>query len=151
MHKHFFSSFLFVICLFLSLSLTHAQSEGWSLLADVKFEPRYNDEMGEYLLYPEFGDKVLAADGKKLSITGYVLPIDLENTDYIILSRYTFAQCFFCGQAGPESVVAVYFKTPQKGFVPDQRIKIKGKLIVNATDVNRLNYILEDAVILPLD
>jgi hypothetical protein len=51
--------------------------------------------------------------------------------------------CFFCGGAGPESVMEVYAKEAIK--YTTEAIIIKGKLELNSNDVNQLMYILNDA------
>jgi hypothetical protein len=78
-------------------------------------------------------------------ITGYMVPVDVS-TDYFVLSRYPFAQCFFCGNAGPESVVDLRMKKEGRKFKQDERLTFTGKLRLNETDVYELNYILEEAI-----
>jgi hypothetical protein len=51
--------------------------------------------------------------------------------------------CFFCGGAGPETVMEVISKEPIK--YTTEAITIKGKLDLNANDINRLMYGLKDA------
>jgi hypothetical protein len=133
---------------FIPLLTTFAQSEGWSVLADVQFDIKYSQEAQEYLMFPNFGKEVIAKEGKFITLEGHVMPLDLGTDAYIVLSRYPFSQCFFCGQAGPETVAAIYFKTPQSGFAPDERLRVKGRLRLNGTDIDKLNYTLEDAVVL---
>ena len=54
------------------------------------------------------------------------------------------AACFFCGGAGPETIIEVYFKdTPP--FKTDQGIEITGVLELNADDVAHCNYIIRNA------
>jgi hypothetical protein len=78
---------------------------------------------------------------------GYYLPIEVEGDAYIILSKYPFSQCFFCGGAGPESIAEVVFKTKPEKFEPDQFIRVKGKLRLNEKDIEHGNFILEEAVL----
>ena len=51
--------------------------------------------------------------------------------------------CFFCGGAGPETVMEVYAKTPVK--FTSEAVTLRGKLELNADDVNRLIYSLTEA------
>ncbi|MBK9933311.1 MAG: hypothetical protein IPP05_04030 [Cytophagaceae bacterium] len=54
------------------------------------------------------------------------------------------ASCFFCGGSGPESIVQLNFSKKNR-FNTDQVITVKGKLRLNADNVDDLNYILDDA------
>jgi hypothetical protein len=51
--------------------------------------------------------------------------------------------CFFCGGAGPETVMEVTSLEPVK--YSTERIVLKGKLLLNKDNINRLMYILIDA------
>ena len=52
---------------------------------------------------------------------------------------------FFCGQAGPESVMEIQMVKQYDGLRMDQVLTFKGKLRLNTDDIYQLNYILEDA------
>ena len=52
---------------------------------------------------------------------------------------------FFCGGAGPESVVDLRFKNKNRMYETDERLTFRGKLALNADDVYQMNYILEGA------
>jgi hypothetical protein len=54
--------------------------------------------------------------------------------------------CFFCGNAGPETVMEVFSKDKVK-YTTDL-ITIKGTLSLNDSDAMRLMYILKDARLL---
>lgn len=125
----------------------NAQTDGWALFAKTKFDAKYNDKAGEYFLYPTFPDELKNKVGKEIDMEGYYLPVDVEGNAYIILSKFPFAQCFFCGGAGPESIAEVFFKTKPDPFEPDQFIRVKGKLRLNEGDIEHGNFIIEDAVL----
>jgi len=125
-----------------------AQPEGWALFAKTKFEAKYNEKSAEYFLYPVFAPELKSQVGKEISLEGYYMPIDIEGNAYIILSKYPYSQCFFCGAAGPESISEVKFKEKQGKFEMDQFLRVKGKLKLNEADIEHGNFILEDAVII---
>jgi uncharacterized membrane protein YcgQ (UPF0703/DUF1980 family) len=124
-----------------------AQTDAWASFAKTKFESKYNEKAGEYFLYPVFAAELKSLVGKEVNIEGYYLPIDVEGNAYIILSKFPYSQCFFCGGAGPESIAEVYFKTKQSKFEPDQYLHIKGKLRLNEGDIDHGNFIIEEAVL----
>lgn len=135
-----------LIVLFLALvSSAQAQPEGWALFAKTKFDAKYNEKAGEYFLMPAFSEDLKSLVGKDIMLEGYYLPIDVEGDVYIILSKFPYSQCFFCGGAGPESIAEVTFKTKQGKFTADQFIRIRGKLKLNEGDIDHGNFIVENA------
>jgi len=140
------NNILFLL-LFISAS-AFAQTDTWATFAKTKFEAKFNDKAGEYFLYPGFPDELKNLVGKEISIEGYYLPIEVEGNAYIILSKFPYSQCFFCGGAGPESIAEVSFKAKQAKFEPDQYIRVKGKLKLNEGDIDHGNFLVEEAVVI---
>ena len=118
----------------------------WQALSDVEFKDVYLEELDAYYWMPTFGPQVMAAEGKEFFITGYMIPVDVDE-DFYVLSRYPFANCFFCGGAGPESVIDLRFPgKSERAYQTDDRLSFRGTLRLNADDVYQMNYILEGAV-----
>ena len=115
----------------------------WQTLSNVRFTDKYSEEEEAYYYYPHFGSSVKALEGKEVYLKGYMLAIEPKK-DIYILSRNPFAACFFCGNAGPESIVELKLKPGHK-FKMDQVATIKGTLKLNEDDIYQCNYILEDA------
>lgn len=120
----------------------------WEVLRDVTFKKKWYAEESVYMLYPTFGQGVQKLNGKTVELTGYVLPVDLESNLYV-LSAFPYSACFFCGGAGPESVVSLKFKKSDKKFKTDERRTFHGTLKLNADNIYELNYILADAEMVP--
>lgn len=97
-----------------------------------------------YILYPEFGQSVKRLNGKRVSIKGYVIPVDY-NENYYVLSAYPYSACFFCGGAGPETVVSLKFEGKPRKYKTDELLSFEGVLKLNSTDVYEMNYILTGA------
>ena len=126
---------------------TSAQNKvSWKTLAEVTFVKEYDEELDLYIKKPVFGPKVQALDGQQIIITGYVVPIDNKGQDFA-LSANPFTSCFFCGQAGPESVMDLKLKKKVGYLKTDKILTFKGYFKLNADDIYELNYILEDAEI----
>ena len=117
----------------------------WKDLTDVEFKDVYVDELDSYYWKPIFGPLVKELEGGKFHITGYVIPVDIDE-DFYVLSRYPFANCFFCGGAGPETVVDLQFEghSPRE-YATDERLSFAGELKLNADDVYQMNYIIVGA------
>ena len=143
-----FINYLIISVLALSLAsfkfMEEPEKISWETLRDVSFKKKWNTEEKMFVLYPSFGQKVSAMKDKEVSLTGYMIPVDID-ANYYVLSANPYSACFFCGQAGPESVVSVKFKKITKRFNTDDRVTVKGILKLNADDINDLNYILEKA------
>jgi hypothetical protein len=120
------------------------QTVTWKMLGDVTFFEKYNKEYDFNVLYPKFGKTVKELEGKEIVIEGYAIPVEELGADILVLSALPYSQCFFCGGAGPESVMDIKSKKKIK-FKVDKKLKLKGRLKLNETDLSQLNYILENA------
>jgi hypothetical protein len=115
----------------------------WKDLADVDFEMRFFEEYEQQFLVPLFGKIPKEKEGTEVSISGYMIPLD---ANLYALSQYPYAACFFCGSAGPETIVELQLKPEaQKRYKMDQKMTFKGILRLNDSDVMHFNYILENA------
>ncbi len=139
---------LIVIVLLAATTSLLAQNDGWASFAKTKFEAKYNEKAGEYFMMPNFSDELKALVGKEVNLEGYYMPIDVDGNAYIILSKYPYSQCFFCGGAGPESIAEVTFKIKPSKFEADQFIRVKGKLKLNEVDLEHGNFLLTEAVLI---
>jgi hypothetical protein len=136
--------------LFGLFAFTPTQSRLWELFAQTTFQEKFNKTHGVYFYYPRFGPELLALQGKSVELQGFHIPLETSPSQTLILSKYPMAECFFCGGAGPESVAVVYLKSaPNRRPKLDQIIKIRGILQLNATDVEEMTFIIQNAEILP--
>lgn len=115
----------------------------WDDLTDVEFKEKFVESVDAYYLFPEFGPKVERLGGKEISISGFMLVMDTEG-DFYVLSKGPFASCFFCGMAGPETIIEVQFKNKNhRRYKMDDKVTLKGRLKLNSNDIEHCNYILE--------
>lgn len=129
----------------LVINLLQPSKNGWDLFASVKFTEQFYKELNEFYLVPLLDSKIRAYEGKEVTLEGYYMPFDIGNQYTIVLSKNSYSQCFFCGGAGPESVAEVVFLSRPPKFKIDQIITVTGKLKLNDKDLNRMNFILEQA------
>lgn len=130
------------LCLSLSAQKS-ARIIDWKLLSKVEFIDKYFEEFEAWYLVPEFSMEVKALDKQEVLIKGYMIPLDVDGGEYA-LSAYPFSACFFCGGAGPESVIFLKFKEKPRRFETDDIVFIKGRLQLNPDDFEQFNYILEN-------
>ena len=121
-----------------SLSITKIE---WSDLADIEFSTRYHPEEDLYYKRPTFGDKVKSFEGEEVYISGYIMPIE---EGLYVLSKSTYASCFFCGLAGPETVIELEMLYPQD-FEMDDKVTIRGYMKLNYDNPYQLQYVLQEA------
>ncbi|WP_439584344.1 DUF3299 domain-containing protein [Dyadobacter bucti] len=116
----------------------------WKKLSDVRFTKKLNKEVSMYFLYPTFGQTVMNLQNKEVQIKGYMIPVD-ETENIYVLSSQPMASCFFCGGAGPESIIELQFKNRRRKFKTDEVKNVRGMLQLNNNDIEHLNYILKNA------
>ncbi len=118
----------------------------WKTLSRITYKKEFDELMGFKIDKPVFSDKVRALEGKEITIKGYIIPVEgYKSHKEFILSAFPYNMCFFCGGAGPETVMEVEASEPVK-YKADA-IYLKGKLELNADDINRLMYKIVDAVL----
>ena len=110
----------------------------WKTLTDVTFRERLNAQR-DFIKIPTFGSSVKELEGKQVQIKGYMIPVSLPDDIYVI-SEKPMSSCFFCGSAGPETLMALEFKSKPKRFKTDEIRTLKGILALNADNTDQLCY-----------
>ena len=121
----------------------------WNTFAQVTFHKEYSETFGfeVNIKPPDFSSDLLALDGNQIKVKGYVIPVDIELGMYMV-SAYPFANCFFCGNAGPETVVELFPMSKFPRFNTDQVVTFKGILQINTQgEMNAVPYQLFQAEI----
>ncbi|WP_396176974.1 hypothetical protein [Flavobacterium sp.] len=126
-----------------SFEATAIDSLNWKLLGMIKFIKKADKEYGE-IMYPQVSPLLKQKAGKQIAISGFIIPID--NTTYA-LSKNVFASCFFCGQAGPETIMGIKFKGATPKLKTDQYVTLVGTFRINEKDVEDWIYHIDNAVI----
>lgn len=115
----------------------------WKTLSKISFKKQFDEYLGFKVDMPVFHDEVKAMENKEITLRGYIIPVEgYKSHKEFIFSAFPYASCFFCGGAGPETVMEVLATEPIK-YTTDL-IVIKGKLKLNDKDINSLMYKLVD-------
>ncbi|MDX1686302.1 MAG: hypothetical protein R3275_13780 [Saprospiraceae bacterium] len=124
----------------------NAQPGVWKTLSKITFTKEYDEFLGFKVDKPVFGPEVKELEGKEIEIKGFIIPVEgyKSHTEFVF-SAYPYNLCFFCGGAGPETVMEVYAAEPIEYTA--EPIVIKGTLELNSDDINRLMYALNGAVL----
>ena len=120
-----------------------SDSLNWKILGQIKFVKKKHKDYGE-IDFPVINDVLKKKSGKKILMSGFIVPID--NVNYA-LSKNVFASCFFCGKAGPETIMGIKFKVGKIKLKTDQYVILEGNFRVNENNVEDWIYHIEDAVI----
>lgn len=132
-------------CLTLATSVVWGQNV-WQTLAKITYTKQYDELMGFKVDVPVFSADVKALAGKEVTLKGYIIPVEgYKGHKEFIFSAFPYNMCFFCGGAGPETVMEVFAKEPIQ--YQAESITLKGRLKLNDKDINQLMYILENAVL----
>ena len=134
---------LFLVCAVQSAEAQSADNM-WKTLAKITFKKEYDEMLGFKVDVPVFSKEIMAKEGQEVTVRGYIIPVEgYKSHKEFVFSAFPYNMCFFCGGAGPETVMEVEAKNPVKYTA--EAVTLKGKLRLNSLDINRLMYLLEDA------
>ncbi|MBK7225397.1 MAG: hypothetical protein WAS56_14435 [Saprospiraceae bacterium] len=124
-------------------SISQTSPSMWSMLSKITYKKEYDELLGVKVDRPIFSKEIKANEGKEIFLKGYIIPTDgFKSHKEFVFSAFPYSSCFFCGAAGPETVIEVF---ASEGIsYTSESISIKGKLKLNSTDVNRLMFALHD-------
>lgn len=127
------------------------QSENvWKTLSKITYKKQYDELLGFKIDVPVFSDQVKSLEGKEVTLKGYIIPVEgYKSHKEFIFSAFPYNMCFFCGGAGPETVMEVMAAKPVE-YTAEQ-IVLKGVLSLNDSDINRLMYLLDAATMIEAD
>lgn len=118
----------------------------WDLLSHVQWEEYQDSVSGVVLTTALFDEDLLLLNEQEVIISGYVIPLDGLGLSYA-LSKNSYAACFFCGQAGPETVLELNVRPKS---IPsykqnDVLLTFRGKLVLKSKNPTGLHFILQHA------
>ena len=119
----------------------------WEMFAGISLKRKFIEEADAYYRVPIFTPILLDYTGKEVTLSGYYLPYSRIDS-VIIISRFPNASCFFCGKAGIESVAMVELgEDATKSYQTDQKLIVKGELVLNATNFKKLAFVIANATV----
>lgn len=93
----------------------------WKMLSSTTFSEYYDESKNIWTLEGIFSKPIEKLNGTEVSMTGYVLPLNAKESSYV-LSAYPYSSCYFCGGAGPESIVGLEI-TDLKNIIKTDAVK----------------------------
>lgn len=142
--KKMFIGFLALIMTVNLISQAQTTDNIWKTLSKISYKKEFDELMGFKIDKPVFSEAIKALEGKEITIKGYIIPVEgYKSHKEFIFSAFPYTMCFFCGGAGPETVMEVE-ATEGVNYSADAII-IKGTVRLNDKDINRLMYKLVNA------
>ena len=119
----------------------------WKTLGKISYRKEYDELLGFKVDIPVFSPDVKDLAGTEIVVKGYIIPVEgYKDHKEFIFSAFPYNMCFFCGGAGPETVMEVE-ALEGVAFTAEQ-IVLTGRLELNDSDINKLMYRLVDAKML---
>lgn len=145
--ENFMPAFIISILIVLvSARNVAAQENFWNTLAEVGFE-KGKDANGYEIEKPLFSKHLKSYNGKKIRLKGYIIPLnEVNNAATSMFSALPFNVCYFCGAAGPETVVEL--QTAQHVKFTSKPMIIEGILELNEKDPDHHIYIVKSATVI---
>lgn len=134
---------IFAAFLFLATAAQAQNTNSWKTLSKITFKKQYDEFLGFKVDVPVFSNDVQKLDGKEITIRGYIIPVEgYKSHKEFVFSAFPYNMCFFCGGAGPETVMEVTALEAIE-YTADP-VTIKGILQLNSGDINKLIYSLTE-------
>jgi hypothetical protein len=134
----------FLFTAVIAVGQTTLKDNTWKTLSKITFKKEFDEVLGLKIDVPVFGKEVKALEGKEVTVKGYIIPTDgYKSQTEFVFSAFPYNMCFFCGGAGPETVMEISSKQPIQ--YTSEPVYLKGILRLNGADVNRLIYALDKA------
>lgn len=116
----------------------------WKSLSETSFSEYFNETKNIWTLEGLFPMSIKELNGSDVKITGYVIPLDIKERSYV-LSAYPYSSCYFCGGAGPESIVNLQLND-LKDYIETDAIKtFSGVLDLQSRPKNGFYFTLINA------
>lgn len=134
-----------VLSISLSITVVSAQENTniWRTLSKISYKKEYDPLLGFKIDKPVFSDQIKQLEGKEITVKGYIIPVEgYKSHKEFIFSQFPYNMCFFCGGAGPETVMEVVSLDAVK--YTTEPIVLRGILRLNSDDIDRLMYKIEN-------
>ena len=116
----------------------------WKSLSETSFSEYFNETKNIWTLEGLFPMSIRELNGSDVKITGYVIPLDIKERSYV-LSAYPYSSCYFCGGAGPESIVNLQLNDLKHHIETDAIKTFSGVLDLQSRPKNGFYFTLINA------
>ena len=139
--------FLFIFFISISNNASSQIKLTWKDIIDVYAKEVTFSEKNPAIAIKGQGISLKKIEGKVITITGYFLDLDPDG-EWFMVSKNPFATCFFCGGAGPETVIELLkYKNIKKKFKTDDIVEVTGTLKMIAENEDDVGFVLFNATV----
>ena len=124
------------------ISATGVNKLPWNLISETTVDRKFRPSFAKYL-------KDL--DGKKVSITGFMQPLDGERNVYMFMFIENPVGCWYCEMPDPTEIIFVQLPDGKTTEFTDGLVRITGQLVLNTTDPEEFLYTIRDAKVADVD
>lgn len=142
--------FLSIFCLlFATMSVAQIKSGVWGSLSMVEKTKEYDEAYGYEIEKVVVGAIPKMMAGSEIELDGYIIPLEGKiKQSHFMLSFFPYNMCFFCGKAGPETAMQVFLGDDKKVAFTENKITVKGILMINENSEDGLLYTLTNAKVI---
>lgn len=110
----------------------------WSVVTETTLDHQY---------HPTFPRHLKNLEGKKVSLDGYLQPLgDDADLNAFLLVEYPIG-CWYCEQPETTAIMLVELPEGKSHRYTRNQVRVRGKLVLNASDPENFLYIIRDAEI----
>ncbi|NBB89014.1 MAG: DUF3299 domain-containing protein [Bacteroidetes bacterium] len=136
----------FLIMMLWCLEGLSAQQNAWSLLMLTETEKQFDPTLGMEIDVPNIHPAAKKLDGEQVQLEGFIIPLKgKKDQSHFMFSAFPINMCYFCGRAGPESVIEVFMKDGNTLPFTEKKIWLQGTLRINEKDPQSNLYTLNYA------
>jgi hypothetical protein len=139
--------FIYLIGLLFVVTFTaQAQTNAWGSLMLTTTTQEFDPTLGMEVDIPNIHPAAKQLAGSEIELEGFILPLEGKKAQsHFMFSTFPINMCYFCGRAGPESVIEVFMKNGTTVPFTDNKIWLKGVLRINEGNPQSNIYTLEHA------
>jgi hypothetical protein len=127
------------------------QTVTWSDFSEITYVEKWDEEEKVFYMIPVFDNKLKAIDGKTVTITGYLFPIDVQSGYYILKADNKPFGCCMSHAGNPNELIELRFENIDPKLLEKyatRQITVTGNFELNENDIMALDLILESAMVI---
>ncbi len=126
------------------------QTISWSDFSEITYVEKYDSSLQAIYMMPVFDNKLKAIDGKPVTITGYLFPIDIQSGYYILKADNKPFGCCMSHAGNSNELIELRFENIDPKLLEKyatRQITVTGNFELNENDIMALDLILESAMV----
>ena len=124
------------------ISPTGVNGMPWTLISDTSIDRKSRPTFAKYLQ---------DLDGKQVSLTGYIQPLDGAQDLVMFMFIENPVGCWYCDMPEPTEIVFVELPDGKSTPFTDVMVRVTGRLVLNSTDPEEFLYYIRDAKVAEID